>query len=262
MPWVKLSDSFAEDPRIDEAGPLALALHVAALCYSARQLTDGRIPSSITRRLLDLEDPTTVAKRLVAAGVWSETEDGFAINDYLDDQPSRAHVLSVRAKRVTSGRAGGRASGEVRRSKDEPKAKQVASPLVEPPTPTRPDPSTTGGTALTGPDLSTGLVMVAEEDIPPDLLPDRARLVELCTRLADDGWSPDELRTWTKRQRWSGASGPGAVVHRLGALGPEDRRRAPQRVPRSRAARRCENDAPVATDGSCCGRAHASEVDR
>lgn len=138
MTWVKLSDTFAEDPRLDEAGPLALALHVAALCYCGRQLTDGRLPRGTMRRLQALDDPDAVAARLVAVGMWREMPDGFELVDYLRDQPSREHVEAVRAKRAAAGRTGGIASGVTRRSNSEASTKQSASRVLEP----RPVPKT------------------------------------------------------------------------------------------------------------------------
>lgn len=144
MSWVKLSDTFAEDPRLEQAGPLALALHVAALCYCARQLTDGHLTRGTARRLLDLDDrddPHDVAGRLVGAGMWAITDDGYRILEYLEDQPSRESVEALRAARATAGRAGGQRSGEARRSNSEAKSKQVASRVLEPrPVPSRPQP--------------------------------------------------------------------------------------------------------------------------
>lgn len=98
MTWVKLSDTFAEDPRLDEAGPLALALHVAALCYCSRQLTDGRISHATVRRLLVLDDPESLAGRLVNVGLWKPTETGYELVDYLVDQPSADRVRDTQQK--------------------------------------------------------------------------------------------------------------------------------------------------------------------
>jgi len=140
--WVKLSDTFAEDPRLDRAGPLALALHVAALCWCNRQLTDGLIPRATVRRLLDLDAPDDVAGRLVDAELWEETADGYQLLGYLDDQPSRVKVLARRAQKAEAGRAGGVASGRVRRSKSEANTKHNGSRSVE--HPSRPDPKGQG----------------------------------------------------------------------------------------------------------------------
>lgn len=143
MSWVKLSDTFAEDPRLEQAGPLALALHVAALCYCARQLTDGHLSRGTVRRLLELDDqdPHGVARSLVDVGMWETTDDGYRIVEYLKDQPSRKQAEDLRAKRAAAGRAGGQRSGEARRSNSEANTKQVASRSLEPrPVPSRPQP--------------------------------------------------------------------------------------------------------------------------
>lgn len=159
MTWVKLSDTFAEDPRLEQAGPLALALHVAALCYCARQLTDGHLTRGAVRRLLELDgqDPHDVARSLVDVDMWESTDDGYRIVEYLEDQPSREHVEVTRAERAKAGRAGGKRSGEARRSNSEANTKQVASRLLEPrPVPSRsqpppPTPSLADASAATSP---------------------------------------------------------------------------------------------------------------
>lgn len=132
MPWVKLSDTFADDPRLEEAGAQALALHVAALCYCNRQLTDGKIPERTALRLWSVDNPQAAIDALVAVGLWKVRKDGFEIVGYLENQPSRAHVWATRKARAAAGAAGGRKSGESRRTKGQANGKQVASPLVEP----------------------------------------------------------------------------------------------------------------------------------
>ena len=114
MPWVKLDDQMPEHPKVAQAGPLALAMQVAALCYSNRKLTDGFIPRSIARTLLDWEmvddegrvqtlgitsgyvgDDVTadwVIDRLVGVGMWEEAPGGFQIHDFDDYQPSKSDV--------------------------------------------------------------------------------------------------------------------------------------------------------------------------
>lgn len=254
MTWVKLDDTFAQDPRLERAGPLALALHVAALCYCAQHLTDGEVPRGIARRLLDLDDPSTVAKSLVEVGMWAETDDGFAIVDYFPNQRSRGDVLAERERKAAAGRLGGKASGVTRRSKSESEAKQGASGLVEPPT--RPDPTQDTTTSARVPDepqhVGADLVVVVDESVPSKLRPDAGRLTTACDRLAVDGWTVDELRAWITRQDWSRASGPGLVINRLDGLRPADRRtrsRAPQRAPGVAA---CGNGYPIGVDGTCC----------
>jgi hypothetical protein len=47
----------------------------------------------------------------------------------------------------------------------------------------------------------------------------RPGVASACYRLAESGWSPDDLRAWVLHERWH-AAGPGAVITRLRSLGP------------------------------------------
>jgi hypothetical protein len=127
MPWVKLDDQFAEHPKMAAAGPLGLAMQVAALCYSNRHLTDGFIPHVMAKKLIDLDGIRGVAwrgvvKRLVEVGAWREVPGGWQIHDYADYQPSKAQVEEERraAKermqrvRANKRRTNAERSGEVR----------------------------------------------------------------------------------------------------------------------------------------------------
>jgi hypothetical protein len=98
--WVKLDDTFAEDPKFEEAGPLALALYVAALCYCSRQLTDGQISRSVARRLLAIDKPDTVLDALTHVGMFKPTETGFEVVDYLRNQPPAEKVRQQRAQKA------------------------------------------------------------------------------------------------------------------------------------------------------------------
>lgn len=100
MPWVKLDDSWCEDEQVLKAGPLAGWLHICALSYCNRRLTDGRVPAAVVRRLADVDDALQLAAQLVDAGLWRVTDDGFELVDYLATQPSRERVEQDReAKR-------------------------------------------------------------------------------------------------------------------------------------------------------------------
>lgn len=118
MAWVKIDDQFPEHPKVAQAGPLAMAMQVAGLCYCNRKLTDGFIPRSIARRLLDWQidgpdgkvytvsvtsgmtgdDVTSewVIGLLVDAGIWHEVDGGYQIHDYHDYQPSKSDVEADR----------------------------------------------------------------------------------------------------------------------------------------------------------------------
>lgn len=93
--WVRLDDSFADDPRVLRAGSEAAWLHVRGLCYSARHLTDGRIPREF---LVGHRGGAPLARKLVEVGLWQESMDGYVIADYLAWNPPASGVKEKRAK--------------------------------------------------------------------------------------------------------------------------------------------------------------------
>lgn len=96
MTWVRLDDSMPEHPKMEALSDRAFRLHVSALCYCNRLLTDGEIPASTAHRMVG--NGKRYAAELVAAGIWDAVDDGFKIHDYEDYQPSRETVLRERAK--------------------------------------------------------------------------------------------------------------------------------------------------------------------
>lgn len=120
MPWVRLDDGFADHPKLEQAGPLAAWLHVAALCYCARHLTDGCIPKPKALRLTDVPRPAQRVDALLAAGLWEDEGDHYRVHDYLEFQPSREQVEADRAAardrmaRVRSHRSSGEQQPNVR----------------------------------------------------------------------------------------------------------------------------------------------------
>lgn len=99
MTWVRLDDQFLEHPRVVAAGRDARDLYLAGLCYCSRHLTDGLIPAPVLRRLAadaEIDDGEASAARLVRVGLWTATEDGWTVHDYLDYQPSRDQMETAR----------------------------------------------------------------------------------------------------------------------------------------------------------------------
>jgi hypothetical protein len=95
MTWVRLDDGFAEHEKILGLSDRAFRLHVAALCYSARNLTEGVISELALRSVganANLSRPKSTASTLVTAGLWEKEGDGFRIHDYLDYNPAKADV--------------------------------------------------------------------------------------------------------------------------------------------------------------------------
>lgn len=136
MTWVRLDENFARHPKIVQAGPLALAMHVAALCYCNQYLTDGFVPKAAVKTFLDLDgiatefefgdseigegdrgnlaDPFRVVSQLVGAGLWDVSPGGWMIHDYLEYQPSKAKVEADKAQKQAAGRAGGKAAARAK----------------------------------------------------------------------------------------------------------------------------------------------------
>jgi hypothetical protein len=106
MAWVRLDDGFSDHPKIKSAGPLAIAAQVRALCYSARFLTNGRIPAQVVNEIfLDLS-PLRPGD-MVLAKLWQKRGKGYLIHDYLSYNYDRRTVLQMRETRARSGRMGG-----------------------------------------------------------------------------------------------------------------------------------------------------------
>jgi hypothetical protein len=92
MTWTKLSDSFTDELDDANLSPEAAILHVAALCYSMRLLTDGRIRKKQAQRLYSLSDPQQAIRDLIDAGYWVELDDCYEIVNFLEDQRSAEAV--------------------------------------------------------------------------------------------------------------------------------------------------------------------------
>lgn len=112
MSWARFDDQFNAHPKVLEAGPLAVTLHMHAIIYCAQYLTDGVVKRRALNRIVNWDDDADdfgetgppnnreLAKRLVHAGLWDEAPDGdgWVVHDYLDFNPSREDVLAGRKK--------------------------------------------------------------------------------------------------------------------------------------------------------------------
>jgi hypothetical protein len=106
--WTKLTEDFPQHPKIVAAGEWAELIHIHALIYSNRFLTDGFIPAEVVPTLTRVRShiqPSVQA--LVKLGVWVPVKGGYAIHDFLEYQPSRNKVLAERKRKASAGQAGG-----------------------------------------------------------------------------------------------------------------------------------------------------------
>lgn len=85
MTWTRLSDDFADRPDILLIGDTAFRVHVTALIWCNRQLTDGHLPMRAAH--LVASGDITIIDELIEAGTWERVEDGYQI-DWRDQEDS------------------------------------------------------------------------------------------------------------------------------------------------------------------------------
>lgn len=153
MPWFKVDDSLAFHAKTVQAGNVAMGLWVRAGAWCSQQGTEGKVPAHMVGTL---GGSKAHAAKLVTAGLWKTTSEGYQFHDWLQYQPSNAEVQADRARRAAeksaAGRLGGIASGVARRkqtgSTNEAEPKQKASRreanAKQNEAPTRPDPARSG----------------------------------------------------------------------------------------------------------------------
>jgi hypothetical protein len=99
MTWVKLDDGFFDHPKAIAAGPLARELNFAAWCWSASNLTDGRIPRHVLPLIAAKAGvKPALANMLVDVGLWKQNGDGWIVNDFLVYNKSRNEVEDERER--------------------------------------------------------------------------------------------------------------------------------------------------------------------
>lgn len=89
MPYLNMDDNFADHPKIDALSDGAFRLHVAGLCFCAKNTTDGIVEAIRVPRLTRTYKASFL-KELLAATIWLEHPQGYEIHDYLDWNKSRA----------------------------------------------------------------------------------------------------------------------------------------------------------------------------
>lgn len=101
MSWLRIDDGFAEHAKIGALSDRSFRLHVTALCYCARNLTDGVLDERSLRIVCAIVAKGNLRRNvaeLVDAGLWHPFGDGFEINDFLDYNPTAERVKEDREK--------------------------------------------------------------------------------------------------------------------------------------------------------------------
>ena len=81
MPWVKLDDSFYDNPKVIIVGNEATGAYCRLLSYCGRHLTDGFIPAD---KFAEITKRPKVGETLIHNKLVEELDNGFWIPDYLD----------------------------------------------------------------------------------------------------------------------------------------------------------------------------------
>lgn len=195
MPWFKVDDSFHAHPKAIATAPAALGLWVVAGSWSSANLTDGFVSDLVLPRLLP--DAATLAKKLVAAGLWLRTRGGYQFRDWDDYNPTAEEVKTDRKKAAERQR---KARETQRASRRDSQRESQGQSHVSHSAPARPVPSRTHGGLGAG-----GYVGDARENAPLPNTDPGERPAERCPRHADDpnppacGACADARRT---AERW------------------------------------------------------------
>jgi len=96
MAWLKLDDNAPHHRKVLAAGDVGAWLWVCGLAYCQRHATDGRIAREAVP-FLGCTGWKAGTPRLVAAGLWKETTDGYEVHDFLDWNDS-AEVRTQKAR--------------------------------------------------------------------------------------------------------------------------------------------------------------------
>jgi len=114
MPWARLDDGYFTHRKVLDLSMAAKLLDLAAIAYSARELTDGELKKRdimIIAASVDVDEALKAVAELVHSGRWELFSGGvWRIHDYLKYNPSREQVLKERtaaAKRQATKRARG-----------------------------------------------------------------------------------------------------------------------------------------------------------
>jgi hypothetical protein len=153
--WLRIDDGFAEHPKVIGLSDRAFRLHVAAMCFCARNLTDGRLVKRSVGMVCALAQASKKhVGELVDAGLWIREDDGYAIKDFL--------VYNPPAEKVKADRDAARDRMRKLRSRER-SGERSASPS--------PDPSTTSATGedqkpqFLPPEHQTSVAALVEESL-------------------------------------------------------------------------------------------------
>lgn len=97
--WVRLDVDYFLNPKATAAGRDGRALHLASICWSHAQLTNGHVPAAVVPVLLQVAGvPRSAIDQVLGAGLWVTNGVGFEIHDFVEMNGSRDDVERERER--------------------------------------------------------------------------------------------------------------------------------------------------------------------
>lgn len=152
MTWARIDDNLTDRPDLLALDRSTRLVHLEAIVWCCRHETDGTVPRHVLRKVTDADDPAAAAETLVAAGLWTETDSGYELVGFLDDQISsedlarQRDLAAVRQRRQRQHKAGDHTLCDARycrRAAEAVTRDQHRESRL--PDPTRPDPTVREG---------------------------------------------------------------------------------------------------------------------
>jgi hypothetical protein len=168
------------------AGIEAFGLWAWGMCYAQLHETDGRLPRIVVLSALAGRRNVMLAQRLVAAGLWTENEDGsWQVYNYRKKNQSSEEIR--RKKEAAAERA--RAWRERVRTRDVTRDERVRADPSPEPSPSSPPPPP--------PENKTDQAIKLPLDVPDE---PKANSRKRGTRIPE-GWRPsEETEDWSRKQ--------------------------------------------------------------
>ena len=181
MGWVRIDDGFYDHPGHASLDLEDWGLWLYALAWSNRNLTDGRLPCAVVRRM----DPVGKATgALIEAGRWiKQDDDWIEIHGFLDYQPSAEQIRSKRDR-------------ERERWQRRAGSPAAADPSAATPRGVPPDSAATPTASQPQPQHSAKAESEARTAHPPTTTKPRTR----GTRIADPFVVSDEMVAWAEAE--------------------------------------------------------------
>ncbi len=119
--WLKVKSRMPNNEKVIALSDAAFRLHIGVSCWCCEEVNDGEFKTHVPAGMPKApqgKDLTKAIREIVKAGLWKPTTEGYAINDFLKYNMSRAQWEAMKA----GGKEGGKRSGEARRRENEPPA--------------------------------------------------------------------------------------------------------------------------------------------